>query len=61
MKTLLLLVPALVLAVPAHALSVVSLHMGKAAPMLTTSVDMAIVVGSVLALAAAFGFRLLRH
>ncbi len=60
MKALLLLLPALVLSAPAHALSIVSLH-SKSAMIAANSVDMPIIVGSVLALAAAFGFRLLRR
>ena len=58
MKTVLFLLPALVASVPAHALSIVSLHGGMTAPIAANSVDLTIVVGSVLALAAAIGFRL---
>jgi len=62
MKAVLLLLPALVVSAPAHALSIVSLHMGMATPAISaSSVDTAIIVGSVLALAAAVGFRVFRH
>jgi hypothetical protein len=61
MKTLLLLVPALVVSVPAHALSIVSLHGGMTAPIAVNSVDTAIILASVLALAAVIGFRVFRH
>lgn len=46
---------------PAYALSIVSLHGGMTAPISASSVDSAIVIGSVIALAAAIGFRLRRR
>ena len=58
MKALFLLIPALVVSAPAHALSIVSLH---GAPVAPGSVDMAILAGSVLALAAAIGLRAFRR
>ena len=61
MKAVFLLLPALVMSAPAHALSIVSLHGGMTVPISPSSVDTALVVGSVLALAAAIGFRLFRH
>ena len=62
MKAIFLFLPVLLVSVPAHALSIVSLHMGVAtAPILASSVDTAIIVGSVLSLAAAVGFRVFRH
>ena len=61
MKTVLFLLPALVASAPAHALSIVSLHGGMTAPISPSSVDLTIVVGSVLALAAAIGFRVFRR
>jgi hypothetical protein len=61
MKAVFLLLPALVVSAPAYALSIVSLHGGMTAPFSASSVDMGIVVGCVLALAAAIGFRVIRH
>jgi hypothetical protein len=62
MKAIFLLLPALVVSVPAHALSIVSLHGGMSPPISASTVDAAIIVGSVLALAAVLGFRVFfRH
>lgn len=57
MKLVFLLLPALVVSVPAHALSIVSLHVGPS----VSSFDAAIVIVSVLALGAVIGFRVLKR
>jgi hypothetical protein len=61
MTNLLLAVAACVIVTPAHAMSIVSLHAGMAAPVASAPVDMAIIMASISALAATIGFRLVKR
>jgi len=57
MKAILLALSACVMAVPAHALSIVSLHAGMSLPVAFGAVDTAAVVGSVCVLTGVMAFR----
>ena len=61
MKTTLLAVAACAVAMPAHALSIVSLHGGMAVPTAFTAVDTAVIVGGLFALTGVVAFRLVNR
>lgn len=58
MKKLLVAASGLIAVSPVYAVSIVSLHGGMVAPMVSAPVDTAIVAGSVLMLAGVIGLRI---
>ena len=60
MKSLLLSIAALAFATPAHALSIVSLHLGMTAPVSFSLVNLTVIAVSVASLSGVIAFRLRR-